>query len=204
MTRGRVTALAVSVFVVVGALAVLAIRSVPSGCGYSLPPQQLPDALRAQGGFDQAVDRGDTATLDDMAQNAAQAMSPAMLGARAQRAVVVAAESPGHPDAVVIPLAVQVPAGTPAVAGLAVFLTDCSGRLHYQTVDVLGQNRIPAFPAVSQADAQTALGGPVELVYTGSAERPVWIRRGDASRSTPGVPCTSPVAAGTGPGAACT
>ncbi len=173
-TRRRVALLAV-VLVAMGALVVTAIRSVPANCAYSTPIADLPDSLRVQGGFAQSFDAGDIRGLEDAATVAATTVHTDLIGTTAVAPVNVDAPDTTTPGAVVVPLQRRTSAtAVPRVAGLVVFLRDCSGQLHYATIVDLTAAPRRDFPAVDKATAAAALGGDVTLVYTTDPTKPVW------------------------------
>ena len=144
-------------------------------CSVAAPVPSLNAQLRALGGFDQPYDSTDTPVLETVAQQAAAASEPSLIGATAVNPVRVRAASPARPDAVVVPLrAANAGTDTRHLAGLVGFLLDCSGRAYYSVVATTNQGT-DTFPAVDEAAAQARLGvvDPV-LVYTESPLHPSW------------------------------
>lgn len=148
-------------------------------CTVPEPIPNLPSRLRSLGGFDQAQDPSDITGLVSFAMQAAGAVAPGLIGSLPQRPVRVQASSPGQPDAIVIPLLSILPLQQHAVvAGLVSLLLDCAGRAYYSAVDDLtlkGGSAPAAFPAVTMADAATALGvAQPQLVYAQTPFAPLW------------------------------
>ena len=186
MSRSRILAVGVGALLMIVAGLSIAFGSSTAGCNYPAPSAILPDALRAQGGFDQVVNATDAATLDNLAQTAATLLHPDLVGVSAAATVTVHAPDSSHPDAVIVPLEMGNVGATKQVAALAVFLTDCDGRLHYSSLHDLGAARVAAFPSVSEPSAVALLGPGAQLVYTVDPLRPVW-RSSDGARQTPAV-----------------
>lgn len=144
-------------------------------CSVAPPLPSLNGQLRALGGFDQPFDAGDTPVLQRVAQQAAGASEPTLIGATTDRPVRVRSASSGRPDAVVVPLrATAGRTGAPTLAGLVDFLLDCSGRAYYSAV-TLSTEASDTFPAVDAAAAQARLGvADPTLIYTETPFHPSW------------------------------
>ncbi len=188
--RGRLTALAVVIAVLLAGAIVVLVQSRTPGCTIVAPRPALPPALRALGDFDQSYDATNVPALDDAAGRAAAALYGDLIGTTAETPVPVAAAPPGQPDALVVPLRSHVVTaqGQAPLAGLVVFLRDCQGNAYFDTVedDASAQPPLIAFPAVSREQASAQLGTTaLSLEYTGSPAHPVWTTIGGAARSLP-------------------
>jgi hypothetical protein len=195
----RLIALGVAVLTAFAALTVALVRSRPAGgCSVAPPIPTIPDQLRALGDFDQPYNASDTRTLQDAATRVATALHPELGGARISDPVPVRALASDRHDAIVFSLGTNPgPNGAPrTVAGLVVFLRDCSGQAYYSAVDDLLRTfpagAAPAsFPEVSSQQAASGLGvtNP-ELVYTTSPLTPQW-RDPSSGRTVPAVAATA-------------
>ena len=150
-----------------------------SGCKIAIPPQNLPAALRALGGFDQSFDANSLNQLAQVGQNAAAVVSPDLDGAVPTQPVIVTAIAAGRPAAVVVPLAAQKSTSTGMrVVGLVSFYVGCSGRAYFGSVvdiSALGPAGPTTFPAVSEAVAAAQMGASTpQLVYATSPFTPEW------------------------------
>lgn len=169
---GAVLAVAGTTLVIVYLL-----RSGSPGCTVPAPQPSLSPALRAIGGFDQGYSVGDVVTLEEVARRAAGALHPDLIGATPEGPLVVRAQRPGQPDAVVIPLRAQAPGATaPRLAGLVAFLLDCSGRAYLAGVedDTSASPPLASFPPVSREQATARLQATPHLVYSSSPLQPSW------------------------------
>ena len=130
----------------------LLLRSASAGCGFAAPVNpNLPAALRSLGGFDQAMDAGDTTSLQAASVTAATALHPDLIGVSAAPAVREQTTGSG-PSAIVVPLQRRNATGTQVVA-LVAFLTDCTGRPFFDAVDDRSQAPVAAFPAPAPRQA---------------------------------------------------
>jgi hypothetical protein len=164
--------------------------SSPGSCTVNAPVPSLPAQLRAIGGFDQAFNPSDTATLRRVAASAASAVAPDLIGVQPDKPVAESAASAGRPDALVVPL---IGTGAPPlrgkVVGLVAFLRDCAGRAYYSAVDdlVAHGSFAQGFPSVSQGAAAQLLGAASpQLVYKDDPFAPDW-RNGTTGASIPAV-----------------
>jgi len=155
-------------------------------CPLAAPVPSLNAQLRALGGFDQPYDAADTAVLERLAQQAAAASAPSLIGATPAAPVRMTSLSASRPDAMVVPLR---SAGgedrAPQIAGLAAFLLDCSGRAYYSAVEALPTRESihGSFPAVTADAAGRRLGtDSPQLCYATTPFQPVW--RNPASGAT--------------------
>jgi hypothetical protein len=177
--RGRLVALAVIVVALLGGTVVVLLRSRTADCTVVAPRPSLSPALRALGDFEQSYDAGNVAALDDAASRAAAALHPDLIGATAEAPVPVAATVPGSPDALVVPLRSPTArsSGSPALAGLVVFLRDCLGNAYFATVedDSATQPPLLQFPPVTREQAAAQLGSAaLRLDYVDSPLTPEW------------------------------
>jgi hypothetical protein len=193
-TRPRIVlaALAVLLFLVVGVITFTHVGSGSSGsCKVSAPQPSLPAQLRAIGGFDQAFNPSDMATLRRIAASAASAVAPDLIGVQPDLPVAESAALVDRPDALVVPLiGTGAPPQRGKVVGLVAFLRDCAGRAYYSAVDDLvvhGIASAQSFPSVSRAAAAQRLGAASpQLVYIDDPFMPDW-RNGTTGASIPAV-----------------
>lgn len=173
MKRRRVIVAGVAVvLVLVVVLITAAVRSVQVGCNYPAPQADLPNALRAQGDFSQPLDAHDSGQLQQLSMWSAAALYPDLIGVQPGTPVRERSSSSARPDAVVVPLLdVSRP---PQVVALAIYLTDCSGRLHYSEMHDISKSPLSAYPVVTTDDAANALGPNPVLIYTDDPVKPVW------------------------------
>ncbi len=149
-----------------------------TGCTIEIPAPSLPASLRSVGGFDQSYDANNPGALAQFGSSAAAVVSPDLDGANPLDPVRVHAVAAGQPDAVVVPLAAQEPAGGNRIVGLVSFYVGCGARAYFGSVadiSTLGVVAPASFPAVTQAAAATQLGTSTpELTYTKSPFMPEW------------------------------
>jgi len=153
-------------------------------CSLPAPVPSLNAQLRALGGFDQAYDPQNRQLIEMVAEQAASAAAPRLIGATADAPVPVASRSSQRPDALIVPLTGTTPGDAqPHVTGLVAFLRDCSGRAYYSGVEDLsasGRAAQRSFPAVSERTAAQRLGtDDPALVYASNPFAPAWVNRSD-------------------------
>jgi hypothetical protein len=193
-TRPRIVlaALATLLFLVVAVITFTHVGSGSSGsCRVSAPQPSLPAQLRAIGGFDQAFNPSDMATLRRVAVSAASAVAPDLIGVQPDLPVAESAARGDRPDALVVPLiGTGAPPKRGKVVGLVAFLRDCAGRAYYSAVDDLvvhGSASAQSFPSMSRAAAAQQLGtASPQLVYKDDPFMPDW-RDGTTGPSIPAV-----------------
>ena len=144
----------------------LLLRSANTACSFPAPANpSLPSALRSLGGFDQAMDAADPATLQSASVTAATALHPDLIGVSAASVVREQASGAG-PSALVVPLQRREGTGRQVVA-LVAYLTDCTGRPFFDAVDDRSQAPVAAYP--SPAPQRTA-----KLEFSGDPFSPFW------------------------------
>ena len=148
-------------------------------CTVAAPLPSLPSQLAALGGFDQAYDANDAASLESLATQGAGVVAHNLIGATAGAPVHVAALEAAKPAAVVVPLLYpQTSTNSGRVAGLVDFLADCTGRVYFGSVDDLTAqigNPPASFPRISESSAAAQLGTQSpQLVYMDTPFAPEW------------------------------
>ncbi|MHB8719270.1 MAG: hypothetical protein ACYDAC_10330 [Candidatus Dormibacteria bacterium] len=161
------------------------LRTRTPGCTVAVDHPALPASLSALGDFQQPYSAGSPAILEDVAQRAASASSPALIGGAPQPPVMVAGAA-GRPAALVVALRATGAGSAPPIIALASFEVDCAGNAYFQQVedDVSLHPPLLAFPPVDRATAAARLGtSEVRLVWSRSPLYPVWETAGASPAS---------------------